>query len=101
MDYAVTAQQMKAVDQNTIKNIGIPSMVLMERAALAVAEAAEHMAKYVWLDSPDFDFILSDNCLDIVPGRPAVLILKKSDISRAVQADELKHLDTLCAYDIR
>ena len=43
MDYAVTAQQMKAVDQNTIKNIGIPSMVLMERAALAVAEAAEHM----------------------------------------------------------
>ena len=45
MDYAVTAQQMKAIDQNTIKNIGIPSMVLMERAALAVAEAAEHMAK--------------------------------------------------------
>ena len=41
MDYAVTAQQMKAIDQN----IGIPSMVLMERAALAVAEAAEHMAK--------------------------------------------------------
>ena len=36
---------MKAIDQNTIKNIGIPSMVLMERAALAVAEAAEHMAK--------------------------------------------------------
>ncbi len=44
MDYAVTAQQMKEVDQNTIQNIGIPSMVLMERAALAVAEAAEHMA---------------------------------------------------------
>ena len=44
MDYAVTAQQMKAVDQNSIQNIGIPSMVLMERAALAVAEAAEHMA---------------------------------------------------------
>ena len=44
MDYAVTAQQMKAIDQNTIHGIGIPSMVLMERAALAVAEAAEHMA---------------------------------------------------------
>lgn len=69
--------------------------------AFILTLAAEHMAKYVWLDSPDFDFILSDNCLDIVPGRPAVLILKKSDISRAVQADELKHLDTLCAYDIR
>ena len=44
MDYAVTAQQMKAVDQNTIQGIGIPSMVLMERAALAVAEAAVCMA---------------------------------------------------------
>ena len=28
MDYAVTAQQMKAIDQNTIHGIGIPSMVL-------------------------------------------------------------------------
>ncbi len=28
MDYAVTAQQMKAIDQNTIHRIGIPSMVL-------------------------------------------------------------------------
>ncbi len=44
MDYAVTAQQMKEIDQNTIHGVGIPSMVLMERAALAVAEAAEHMA---------------------------------------------------------
>ena len=44
MDYAVTAQQMKAIDQNTINGVGIPSMVLMERAALAVTEAAERMA---------------------------------------------------------
>ncbi len=44
MNYAVTAQQMKAIDQNTINTIGIPSMVLMERAALAVAEAAQQMA---------------------------------------------------------
>lgn len=35
---------MKTIDQNTIQEIGIPSMVLMERAALAVADAAEHMA---------------------------------------------------------
>lgn len=44
MNYAVTAQQMKEIDQNTINGIGIPSMVLMERAALAVAETAEEMA---------------------------------------------------------
>lgn len=36
---------MKAIDQNTINGIGIPSMVLMERAALAVADAAEQMAR--------------------------------------------------------
>ncbi len=44
MNYAVTARQMKEVDQYTIQTIGIPSLVLMERAALAVAEAAEQMA---------------------------------------------------------
>ena len=31
----VTAKQMKAVDAHTIHTIGIPSMVLMERAAQA------------------------------------------------------------------
>lgn len=45
MNYALTAQQMKAVDQFSIQTVGIPSLVLMERAALAVAEAAEKMAE--------------------------------------------------------
>lgn len=40
----VTAKQMKAVDAHTIHTIGIPSMVLMERAALWVAEEAEALA---------------------------------------------------------
>lgn len=34
----VTGKQMKAIDQTTIQKIGIPSLVLMERAAMAVAE---------------------------------------------------------------
>ncbi len=38
MDYVVTASEMKACDGGTIEQIGIPSMVLMERAALAVAD---------------------------------------------------------------
>ena len=37
----VTGKQMKAVDAYTIETIGVPSMVLMERAALAVAREAE------------------------------------------------------------
>lgn len=38
MKYAVTAEEMKRCDTNTIEKIGISSEVLMERAALAVEE---------------------------------------------------------------
>ena len=37
--YLVTAEEMRRYDSYTIKNIGIPAMVLMERAALAALEA--------------------------------------------------------------
>ncbi len=36
----VTGQQMKAIDTYTIEELGIPGIVLMERAALAVSKAA-------------------------------------------------------------
>lgn len=39
MKYILRAQEMKAYDRDTSERIGIPSMVLMERAALAVQEA--------------------------------------------------------------
>lgn len=38
MEYLVNSSEMKRCDYNTINNIGIPSMVLVERAALAVME---------------------------------------------------------------
>ena len=38
MKYVVTSAEMKACDYGTTGQTGIPSMVLMERAALAVAE---------------------------------------------------------------
>lgn len=38
MKYLVTSQEMKRYDSNTIERIGIPGMVLMERAALAAFE---------------------------------------------------------------
>lgn len=44
MRYLVSASEMKLYDSNTIEKIGIPACVLMERAALAAAEAAEEYA---------------------------------------------------------
>lgn len=41
MRVLVSGSQMKEIDRYTIHEIGIPSMVLMERAALAVAEQVE------------------------------------------------------------
>jgi len=38
MQHIVTAEQAKEIDRFTIEEVGIPSMVLMERAALAVVE---------------------------------------------------------------
>lgn len=43
MKYAVTGSQMKQIDKDTIDRVKIPSLVLMERAALAVADAAERI----------------------------------------------------------
>ena len=45
MKYVVTAEQAKEIDKFTIENVGIPSMVLMERAALAVVEKIASTAK--------------------------------------------------------
>ncbi len=38
---AVSCSLMKKLDQNTITHMGIPSLVLMERAALKTAEEIE------------------------------------------------------------
>lgn len=41
MEYLLNSAQMKRCDRDTIEKIGIPSLVLMERAALAVVEEIE------------------------------------------------------------
>lgn len=38
MNYLVNSREMKQCDRNTIERLGMPSMVLMERAALAVVD---------------------------------------------------------------
>ena len=40
----VTGKQMKFIDSWTIETVGIPSLVLMERAALSVARELEDRA---------------------------------------------------------
>lgn len=44
MQYLVDSRQAKMIDTYTIEQTGIPSLVLMERASLTVAECAERMA---------------------------------------------------------
>ncbi|MEY8337098.1 NAD(P)H-hydrate dehydratase [Lachnospiraceae bacterium 62-35] len=44
MKYLVSGSEMKEIDRYTIEEIGIPSLVLMERAAMKVAEEAEQLA---------------------------------------------------------
>ena len=41
MDILIDSKQMKQCDKNTIEHFGVPSLVLMERAALAVTEEIE------------------------------------------------------------
>ena len=38
MQYLLNAREMKQIDKNTIEVFGVPSLVLMERAALRVVE---------------------------------------------------------------
>lgn len=45
MQYVLDSREMKAVDKRTIEEIGIPSLVLMERAALSVVEQIEKKAQ--------------------------------------------------------
>lgn len=60
MKYTVTGNQMKEIDRDTIERIGIPSLVLMERAALAVAEAAALCAEGSQEERRRGDGILSE-----------------------------------------
>ena len=40
----VTPQQMRAIDDAAINRMGMPSLVLMEKAGIAVAETVELLA---------------------------------------------------------
>ena len=46
----VTGKQMKEIDGYAIRKVGIPSLVLMERAALAVADEMEKRYGFIYVD---------------------------------------------------
>lgn len=45
-EYLVTAAEMKEYDRNTIEGFGVPSLVLMERVALACADEIRHEIRH-------------------------------------------------------
>ena len=47
MDILVDSRQMKQCDKNTIEYFGVPSLVLMERAALGVVEEIEEFIQCI------------------------------------------------------
>ena len=78
------------------------SLTVHERDdAFELTLSAQAMAKYVWLDSPDFDFVLSDNCIDLIPGKETTLILSKSDVNQSVTSEKLAQIIPVSVYDIR
>ena len=51
----MSGRKMKAADARTIQEIGIPSMVLMERAAMAVAAQADSQEKLFFVEKQQME----------------------------------------------
>lgn len=58
MQYIVSAKEMKALDQYTMEEIGIPSAVLMERAALAAFEVTKQHLRESHMNLQDASALL-------------------------------------------
>jgi hypothetical protein len=58
-------RKMKATDAKTIQEIGIPSMVLMERAAMAVAAEDTHTDTPLWFKNGYSVGLRKDNMVSI------------------------------------
>ena len=54
LEYLVTAAEMKACDRYTTEGFGMPSLVLMERAALACAQELPRLPRASLLASLDY-----------------------------------------------
>lgn len=76
-----------------------------EKEFLLTAETANY-AKYIFLDSEDFDFVADDNCFDLSKGTKKTIRIAKEDITKdgkpyAPSVKEMENLKVLSAYDIQ
>lgn len=66
---------------------------------LVLTVRAGRYAKYVWLDSPEFDCVFSDNCFDLLPGEEKRITLLSQE--RPITVEEAASIQAVSAYDIR
>ena len=79
----------------------IKTAVREESDRFILTVESDKFANYVWLESPEFDFVASDNCFDLNPGEKHELVILKEDISAPVTAELFASIKVLSAYDIR
>lgn len=66
----------------------------------------ETYGKYIFFDSPEFDFVSDDNCFDLSKGSVKQMRIRKEDITKdgepyAASKEEMQNLSVLSAYDIQ
>lgn len=84
---------------------GLTYSVKEESDKFILAITTENFAQYVFIDSPHFDFVASDNCFDISKGEVKHLEISKMDITKdgepyAAAISDFDGLTILSAYDI-
>lgn len=58
-------------------------------------------AKYISIDSQEFDFVASDNYFDLSKGNIKKISIHKENISKDISVKDLESLNILSAYDIK
>lgn len=102
----VSAAQMKQIDQHTIEEIGIPSLVLMERAALGVAEhilrmtdRTERILAVCGTGNNGADGIAAGRML-FLKGRPAEVLLVGDEESASQETKQQLRIARNCGMAI-
>ena len=91
MQYALNSQQMKEADSRMIQQMGIPSLVLMERAALETVAAMKEEVEKEPLARIDYVEAVDDTDL-----RPAHTVVPGTLFAMAVYIGKTRLIDNFC-----